>query len=823
MAFDLSTAVEDTPNPANKPRKFDLSTAQPDATAATQPGGPRRYSAKNDPSYLEEYGEGINQARQNVVEGSEQSSIPKVLQPIVGAAEGALALGTGAVAPVPGAIKTALAGLTGQNIPYTEARDSYVYEPRSLPGQTTMGTVGAVAKPVTDVFEGASGGVKDFAKFLGASPEDAEQIAAPVMDIGTAAIPTRLARPKVPKMTKPKAAPEGKAKLAEMRQRGIKVTPKEASEMTGDKNYLGRTLQAIGGDSKITKDMAAKNAPVMNEMARKAVGSDSLTETGLKPVKDAGNAVYEEMATLGQFEPQQPMLDAIEAARGSAGKSTKRNTEIDQFVDGILAEYQNGTVDAGQVVNRVRELRRDAQNSRKGEGDKRPTVQQEALGEAQRKVADALDDALEYQAALSGKPELATKYKENRTRLAKVGTVEGASRAGNINAKELYSVKQKGAPLSGNLKEIADAHEWAPGSTSPAPTETLLDAPGRNLGLGDLLMAVPQAAARHMGVNKLLQSEWYQNLIGGPTGGPIPLEHDPNPNAFRPPMRAPEPAPLPPGVDFEGELGLVPDTGPRESLPGGQIGQPQSDLQLVEDVTPAGAGPNALRNGPDEVPFEAVNPEDVAPYRINTDMNFNDARPVSGAQRGAAVSGAGDLELMPDSPPGPYQELPPKPRGRPRQGGAPRERPMQAVPTPPPAAAPLDEGLSELGALIDQMLNPTAQQGIVPGTKRVTGYRGVPEGVDPFDTTNTHGNALFFTPDEATARNYGSNVVSRDLEFSNLLESDTLETLRQALGLTDTAELLDIIGAARSQGYDGVTYDLKPGREYIQIPRASNE
>lgn len=748
---------------------------RPDPPAADA-GGPRRYSAKNEPSYLDEYGQGVENAGRDVAAGAEASSIPKVLQPIVGAAEGALSLATGAIAPVPGAVQSALTGR-----PYTEARDSYVYEPRTLPGKSTMGTVGALAKPAVDLFEGASGGVEDFAEYLGASPETAEQIAAPVMDIGTAAIPTRLARPKKPPLKVESTAPtEGRQTLAEMRAKGIKVTPAEASKITGDKNYGGRFLQAIGGDTKVTKDIAAQNAPVLNEMARKAVGSDSLTEQGLKPVKEHGNAVYNEMAALGPVEPEPALLNAIEQARGSANKSTKRNTDIDRFVDGVLAEYQSGAVDAGQIVNRVRELRRDAANSRKGEGDKRPTVQQEALGEAQRKVADALDDFLELNAATAGKPELAQKYKENRVRLAKVGTVEGASRAGNINAKQLYDESQKGAPLSGNLKGIATANEYAPGSTAPTGTESLLEAPGRNLGLGELFVAGGQNVVRHMGVNKLLQSDWYQNLLAGQKPGSIPLEHDPNPNAFRPPMRQPEAAPteipqtnassmlraqqlagdlsladdvpnpeqLPPAPDRltadvppapSGDLPFQPqDLGAmiesalsaqtpqaQGSLPGGNVRGIMSALGLAEDA-PVNAGP-ARRVGPDDgIPFEAVSPEEVGPYRINTDLNFNDARPVSGAQRGAAVGGAGDLELVPDPPPGPYQQLPPSP-GRPRRQGPPRIRQPAPATPPAPAEAPPPEGLSELGALIDEMLrtpnprqmqNPSQlqQASIVPGT-----------------------------------------------------------------------------------------------------------
>lgn len=691
MAFDLSTAkpVGQSAPPA-APRKFDLSTAKPvqrplDAdgdgmqdlpSLPGEPSMPSAPSAAPKSSVLAPLEASRNRLAQNPLE---LFSLPKA------GAEAALSMGTGMIAPFIASAR----GLIGGYEPGDQEIADATYEPSSPYAQDILSSIGEALMPISD--SGADQAL------LGMVPE----------------VPGGL--PHGPRAPKP-AAPltEGKATAARIRKQGIKLTPKEASEITGDKNYFGRTLQAIGGESRVSKDIAAANRPVINKLGQKAVGADSLTEDGLQPVKDAGNAVYSEMSSLGPVVPNNQLRGAIEKARGAATKSTQRNLEIDKFVDGVLNEFGDGqTVDAGQVVNRVRELRRDSSNSYKGEGDKRPTIQQEAVGEAQRAVADALDDFLEMNAAMAGKPELASRYKENRVRLAKVGTVEGATRAGNLNAKEVYEAKKKGAPLEGKLNEVAVAHEYAPESTSPLGSASVLEAPGRNLGLGDVIVATIQNAARHMGVRQLLESDFYQNMIAGkgpepgPDGQPIHIaEHDTNPNAW-PPRVAPEPAP--PSIDFEGELGLAPD-GTFESLPGG-VAAPvtgrnlaqEAGLQLVEDSTPAGVAPNSLRNTPDEVNFEAVNPEDVAPYRVNTDLPFSDARPLSGVQRGAAMD-TGDLELLPDAPRGPQDTMPPKPRGKPRQGGAPVEPKPKPAPKAPPAEAQPPEGLSELGAMIDQML-----------------------------------------------------------------------------------------------------------------------
>lgn len=550
------------------------------------------------------YGQRVSSA---VARGNEMAARNPATVP-VGWGEALAQTVTGGVSLLPASLDVALhrMGLKDPNNPTGDlatAKDKYTYTPRSDFGQAASEQLGAVMSPVGDAFSAGGKFAGDIARDVTGDQQLGADIEASIPDLIGAALGIKggkaAAASKRPSpVVKGAEVPEGKAKLADIRKQGIKVTPKEASEITGDKNYFGRALQSIAGESRVTKDMAAKNQPVLNEMARKSVGADSITEKGLRPVKDAGNAVYDEMASLGSVTPDDALRSAIEKARGSASKSTKRNVEIDKFVDGILAEF-DGVVDANQVVNRVRELRRDAQNSRKGEGEKRPTIQQEALGEAQRAVADALDDFLETNAGMAGKPELAAKYKENRTRLAKVGTVEGASRAGNINAKQLYDQRAKGAPLSGKLNDIAEANEYAPGSTAPAAgAEALMDAPGRNLSLLELPVAALQGAARHMGVNRFLQSDFYQSMIGGRQGGPHLAEHDTNPNAFPPGTRTAPPAAPTAAPDFAGELGLA-DDAPYETMPGVRDARPVNEpnladavgLQLMEDAQPPGVNP----------------------------------------------------------------------------------------------------------------------------------------------------------------------------------------------------------------------------------------
>lgn len=638
-----------------------------------------------------------------------------------------------------------------------------------VPGALAGG--GGVANTVRQVAAGVAPGVAyEGVGDLGGSQGQQSLIANALGIAGghAASIPA-----KGPKAPADPITAEKRQVAQDIRSNNIKLTPKEHSKLTGDKNYGGRLLQAIGGDTKVSGDMATVNQSVINDIGRKAVGANTLTEKGLKPVKDTGNAVYSEMSKLGAVSPTPELSAAIEKARGSAAKSTERNVDIDKLVDATLSQIGGSgpsNLTSDQIVTKVRELRRDSQNNFKGEGEKRPTVQKEALGGAQRQIADALDDFLEYHAATAGKPELAEKYKANRVRLAKVGTVEQATEAGNLNAKQLKDAKQKGAGLTGKLGDLATANEFAPQSTAPNANEALLDAPGRNLDILELPVAALQNLARHVGVNKILQSDWYQNKLGQ-GGAQHQYDYDPNPDAF--PARAPEPTPepappAPPSIDFAGELGLAPDSGPRDALPGGnrlaqpdrvlapleELAGPFESLDLAENAATGPLGKGGRRSDPNAIDFEEAlgTTGPYQPFKGGVEYSQSLNPRTEHPRIGNSVNEADDLSIAPDAPTGPQDQMPPKPRGKPRQGGAPREpkpRPATAAPAAP-AEAPAD--VQSLGALIDEMLSASTRnrnrqqtmeqpaqqqqaqaqaQGVVPGTN-FAGALGIADDVDHF-------------------------------------------------------------------------------------------
>lgn len=99
-------------------------------------------------------------------------------------------------------------------------------------------------------------------------------------------------------------------------------------------------------------------------------------------------------------------------------------------------------------------------------------------------------------------------------------------------------------------------------------------------------------------------------------------------------------------------------------------------------------------------------------------------------------------------------------------------------------------------------------------------YRGTkPE----WEGAPTVGDALFMSPDRKVAEAYAGKtgkVTEQDVTFNNLLEADTWIQAKSKLGLARDVGMDGLIRAARAEGYDGLSFTSKWGREYVVIPPA---
>jgi len=112
--------------------------------------------------------------------------------------------------------------------------------------------------------------------------------------------------------------------------------------------------------------------------------------------------------------------------------------------------------DSNEAVSAFRFLNERAKAGFKAAFQKGGDQQALELARAQKGAADAVGELIQRHLGDTGNQALADSWQQARTAIAKSYTAEAALRGGNINALNLARQLQKGAPLSGGFKTVAE-------------------------------------------------------------------------------------------------------------------------------------------------------------------------------------------------------------------------------------------------------------------------------------------------------------------------------------------------------------------------------
>lgn len=233
---------------------------------------------------------------------------------------------------------------------------------------------------------------------------------------------------------------------------GYKLSPSQ----TGNK--AGATVEGLSGQAASERLLSKKNVPITDGLAKRALGIDpqaQLTPAKFTELEVKANRAYGEMAKTGvrktsdEYKKEINSIGDRTGAGSFAEDSPQAVTKLKEIYGGKKA------FDARDAVDKIRQLRRDARDNLKPTA----TPEQKALGNAQRKIAEALDNELERHASDIGKPELASNYKAARVQLAKLHTVKDAVQGTNVSAKKIWQQWKRGAPLEGELLTIARTYD----------------------------------------------------------------------------------------------------------------------------------------------------------------------------------------------------------------------------------------------------------------------------------------------------------------------------------------------------------------------------
>lgn len=257
--------------------------------------------------------------------------------------------------------------------------------------------------------------------------------------------------------------------VANARSLGFALTPTQAQG-----GLLGRIGESLSSHAKLERNLSRQNAQAVDTAAGNAVGINGpVTADSLQAAKAQHNAVYDEVGSLGAVPTDAAYQQALSAvqAPGAASFPGAAPTAIDS----LRAAFDVPSFDAGDAVQMTRQLRADASKNIKAPFD----PERNALGFAQRNVSDALEAQIErhignmvdtaQQLGLPSAvdPGLLSRFQNARQSLAKIHSVEDALQAGKgqaVSAANLGKQLQKGIPLSGDLRTIAESAQNFPRS-----------------------------------------------------------------------------------------------------------------------------------------------------------------------------------------------------------------------------------------------------------------------------------------------------------------------------------------------------------------------
>lgn len=303
--------------------------------------------------------------------------------------------------------------------------------------------------------------------------------------------------------------------------------------------YMNRFLTGIGGKELVEQEAAAANAPKMAQATRDFLGLSEeapLSMDTLKAIHTSANTAREAVKGSGipmKFDDE--YATAWKAIAG-AGQQAERSFPGagSPGIRAVIAPYKYEPKASGLLTKaRGTEITPDRSFKPEDVIDAIKTLREQATelfasrqagaGRAAIHTAKALEDLVERNLEGQGKhgAELLRNFRAGRVQDAKAFAVERVLNkgTGNIKGEKLARELAKGAPLTGQLKDMAN---FASSFT------TVTREPTRSGGVGTLttLFGLESALLGHpegmllsparFGIGKLLLSKAYQRRFGTP-------------------------------------------------------------------------------------------------------------------------------------------------------------------------------------------------------------------------------------------------------------------------------------------------------------------
>jgi len=273
------------------------------------------------------------------------------------------------------------------------------------------------------------------------------------------------------------AAQEKNDLIRETRKLGLRLSSQDVGAP------IGKRVEAFAGRPQYERELSAHNA----ERAREVAAAD----VGIKEPLSHGSVARAIEQTLPAYKAPRGL------GRVNLAADTKWQAELENIRDVTkqeridvpedfnpkleqeLEKWNKPSMDADTLVSKIRKLRERASSNFRGNAD------DVELARAQRKIATAMEEAIERHGEATGKAGIIKDFREARVRLAKLYTLRDAlTESGHLDLKELESRLNKGEPLTGNLRTLARAK-----SAFDRSFQNPDNIRGHYIGVGDVALA----------------------------------------------------------------------------------------------------------------------------------------------------------------------------------------------------------------------------------------------------------------------------------------------------------------------------------------------
>lgn len=253
--------------------------------------------------------------------------------------------------------------------------------------------------------------------------------------------------------------------LKQSQQAGYSIPPS-----SNNPSPFNKALESVGGKVAMEQDASIKNQAVTNSLVKRALGmaqGDELSPDALSGIRGQAGQAYQAVRSAGTMSADQ------DYARALAGITAKYRGAANSFpglaknqVADAVQSVDVPQFDAGDAIDAI-SIVRDNANKAYASGDK-------SLGKAYKEIAAALEGLIERNLAQQGQPaaQVLKDFRDARQLIAKTYSVEGALNpaTGGVTAAKLAGQLQKGKPLSGELRTVAQF-----GSAFPKAARQVLD------------------------------------------------------------------------------------------------------------------------------------------------------------------------------------------------------------------------------------------------------------------------------------------------------------------------------------------------------------